>query len=1369
MKELKPFLISLLVIAGLSLAYTTHAQTSFFPVDLLPTTDSTRYLGTTTGAFGLKAWKGLIVDEICLTGDVCNTVWPSGGGGGTDGNWTFFNGSGLRLATSTNQILASATGQTSTTSLAKLEVGFNSALGGSFLARGSSTLQNFTFINATGTSATTTSWFSTTASSTNLFGQLINGFGLATCQSGSFLTWASGSFGCDTDDNTTYTAGDALTLTGTDFDFDGGATPSGDLGGTWASPSVTDDSHAHTGTTLSGIDISADTNLTAGDNLTLTDDDIDLDTTLTSMVAGTFSGLGTFGNLLVTGSSTLQNFTGLRSTTTHATTTNFFSTTASSTNLFAQTAALGSLTLGTPLPVTSGGTGLATLTTGRVLVTTAANTIGTSANVAFDTSTHRVTIVDLASTRSTSTSATSTSFFATTASTTSFFGAGLTTCQSNNVLTWAGGQFGCEADDSSAGGDFPFTPTADGNSTSTRLIFGNGFISQASSTFTGGFVANRSTTTNATTTNLYVSNNAVIGSGTVLIDFDGTLGSTTLQKFTFTQATGTNATTTNLFTTTASTTSFYGAGLTSCTSNNVLTWTGGQFGCEADDSSAGGDFPFTAQSYGVSTSTTVGFLNGLMSTASSTFTATSSMKAINFNANRENVSTSDSVGGVMNCRRLTFLGGCVTAHSDAGAGGGRLASFINTNTAYDTQLVHASSSSLTESTLNVFCMVNGKGCGKITLRAGTNDSSALSLSSVGSQGQGLFVQGNSATTTPVVNVFDDGSNTLFSINGYGGVNIPGYATITKATTTNSFATTASSTNLATTNFLFGGVNGNSWDDFCVSITGSAALCDGDDASGVGGTGSTKWATSSDPNFIYPSGIRTNVLIGTSSQPSFIPDDDAGYQLSIYATTTGGTGLYGNRILFGGVNPNASGPSVLIFDMINQEDLFTVEADGSISAADDNFGGCADGLGSGLDIAGIVHFDCPSASLYLTNGGLLGVGTSTPGWPVQIDDSNVPQLTLSDRASSAFNNWSFRNAGGLFYLATSSPTTFATSTKSIFSIDANGVAGFLSDVNVEGVINLQTNGVTLGTDGDGALSITGASTGQDENLTINLDDSADIALITSTTGVSGFDLSSIRLRADGIVIDGDSTFPASVDGSLIIGDGSDTGNVELEDGSMCIGDGGCTSPTGDGNLSISGNATATNATTTTLFSTTASSTSLFASAVTFGQSIFSLVQQTVTALGIWDFGGATSVEIPNGSAPTVDATGEVAVDTTGDQLIYFGASAKNVLQKYDTRSFSYSTSTAWTGTTTIYLAPAHANITVDYVYCETNTGSVGMSLYDGTNRALYMPTASTTINKFNYTASNNSFTAGETIRVDVGTPASSPKNAACTYAFTYDAS
>ncbi|MDD5355014.1 MAG: hypothetical protein PHY56_00525 [Candidatus Omnitrophica bacterium] len=44
--------------------------------------------------------------------------------------------------------------------------------------------------------------------------------------------------------------------------------------GAWA---VEDDSHAHTSSSISGLDISADTNLTAGDHITLTDDDLDID------------------------------------------------------------------------------------------------------------------------------------------------------------------------------------------------------------------------------------------------------------------------------------------------------------------------------------------------------------------------------------------------------------------------------------------------------------------------------------------------------------------------------------------------------------------------------------------------------------------------------------------------------------------------------------------------------------------------------------------------------------------------------------------------------------------------------------------------------------------------------------------------------------------------------------------------------------------------------------------------------------------------------------------------------------------------------------------------------------------------------------
>jgi len=53
---------------------------------------------------------------------------------------------------------------------------------------------------------------------------------------------------------------------------------------------------------------------------------------------------------------------------------------------------------------------------------------------------------------------------------------------------------------------------------------------------------------------------------------------------------------------------------------------------------------------------------------------------------------------------------------------------------------------------------------------------------------------------------------------------------------------------------FDGVVGNEWSDFCVSLTGSAELCDGDDASGTGGSG---LATSTDIADTY-------VIYGTAS-------------------------------------------------------------------------------------------------------------------------------------------------------------------------------------------------------------------------------------------------------------------------------------------------------------------------------------------------------------------------------------------------------------------------------------------------------------------------------------------------------------------------
>lgn len=56
--------------------------------------------------------------------------------------------------------------------------------------------------------------------------------------------------------------------------------------------------------------------------------------------------------------------------------------------------------------------------------------------------------------------------------------------------------------------------------------------------------------------------------------------------------------------------------LVSC--DTIDTDASGQLSCGTDASGGGGDFPFTPTSWGVSTSTTLGFLNGFLSTASST-------------------------------------------------------------------------------------------------------------------------------------------------------------------------------------------------------------------------------------------------------------------------------------------------------------------------------------------------------------------------------------------------------------------------------------------------------------------------------------------------------------------------------------------------------------------------------------------------------------------------------------------------------------------------------------------------------------------------------------------------------------------------------
>ena len=111
----KLFLLSILL-GFANIAYA--APTARYDRTIIPETTGTYDLGTS-----LKTWLTGYFDNICL-GGVCKSIWPSGTGGGTDGNWVGINNSGLILATTSYQV---AIGSSATTSNSIVEITKTSA------------------------------------------------------------------------------------------------------------------------------------------------------------------------------------------------------------------------------------------------------------------------------------------------------------------------------------------------------------------------------------------------------------------------------------------------------------------------------------------------------------------------------------------------------------------------------------------------------------------------------------------------------------------------------------------------------------------------------------------------------------------------------------------------------------------------------------------------------------------------------------------------------------------------------------------------------------------------------------------------------------------------------------------------------------------------------------------------------------------------------------------------------------------------------------------------------------------------------------------------------------------------------------------
>ena len=165
--------------------------------------------------------------------------------------------------------------------------------------------------------------------------------------------------------------------------------------------------------------------------------------------------------------------------------------------------------------------------------------------------------------------------------------------------------------------------------------------------------------------------------------------------------------------------------------------------------------------------------------------------------------------------------------------------------------------------------------------------------------------------------------------------------------------------------------------------------------------------------------------------------------------------------------------------------------------------------------------------------------SANGWEVYDPDDNLLYYMDSDGHITQEGNTDFNGDVdmGSLNIKTTNPGMFTfincavdsnspdgTSHGPIFSVDGVEVIRLYADSNGYGTVNdavvrlsadleLDSAGVKL-TGSDGDLTILGLGDGYDEDININLDDTENTAVISSSTGVTKFDLSSINLETDG---------------------------------------------------------------------------------------------------------------------------------------------------------------------------------------------------------------------------------------------------------------
>lgn len=418
---------------------------------------------------------------------------------------------------------------------------------------------------------------------------------------------------------------------------------------------------------------------------------------------------------------------------------------------------------------------------------------------------------------------------------------------------------------------------------------------------------------------------------------------------------------------------------------------------------------------------------------------------------------------------------------------------------------------------------------------------------------------------------------------------------------------------------------------------------GDDDSAAGGGSNSKWSTSTDTTSIFAN-PATKVGIGTTSPFSKLSVSSAAQSTEALFTVASTTHAEMFSVASNGLTKIATSTGVTL-DVANIFTITPTSGQGVFtftggSAGQSVLTSGASGRTAGE--SGVYRVNAINRDLRLgvgtsgttdvisiTNTGqFVGIGTTSPQWPLQIASSTAftlfrPQLTLTDtNAGVDAKHWNLTSASGELSIGTSSDTTFATSTR--LKIDVSGLLSAFGGILVNSATSTITNLVMV-------------------------------------------------------------------------------------------------------------NSTSTNATSTQSHVST----------------LFNAVLARITD-GIF----STSLQIPNSTGPTVDTTGEIAVDTTTGQFLVFDGSDKHVLTGTSTMRINLASTTMdingrqfKNGTTSLGITNDPEAITLSGFYCKAtstaaSTQKAVIRFGDGTNWG----TSGTCDTTGSYTANitNNTFTSFEDV-------------------------